>query len=304
MPAFPSAVLPTDSPKIRFKEPFVSEGLNRKANGVIPVGVYRGYEISAFPNGLLQISPDPAKGDSVAVVETLQNFNLTVRTVSSFILDFTGHVTFPVFVVLRVRYQISPSPLTGFTQADILVVNPAINNANPLNLHDDDVKLCEVTALGFMNTPVFNTTIPGSRNQTGGLVTASTSIFGGAKQATRVTDFGVVGAAAVPGTQVSFTLTRTQNVLIMVTSGGLLKSPAGEISEAFILLDGFTTFRIGHNDGSDSGGTVVESGQAAGFVFISLAAGVHTAEIFFTSGPFGGAILSPMSVLVLAAEPI
>ncbi len=174
MPAFPSVTLPTDSSKLRFKEPFISEAQNRKDAGVVPPGIYRGYTPVGKTGQLLDIEVDPASGDSVAVVETLQNYNLTVRTPTKHTLDFNGHATFPVFVVIRTRYQINPipGPLTGITESEILVVDTAVDNLDPGKLHDDDVKIARVLGI-VADVPNFETVIPDDRDDTGGVPTNS-----------------------------------------------------------------------------------------------------------------------------------
>lgn len=177
MAQYPIIQLPADSTKIRFKEPYASEGLNLKLAGIIPCGIFRGFNPSALPNYLLYINTDGVSNDSVAVIETspafsTARFNLTVRTTQQIVLDFMGHnfvESGPLYVVIRAQYAISPSPLVGMTDAKVLAVRTALNNADPKSLHDGDIKICKVIdCSGPGNTPVISMLIPSDRQDNGG----------------------------------------------------------------------------------------------------------------------------------------
>ena len=61
----------SDEVKMRWREPYVTEGLNKKLAGVVPRGIYRGFRL--VPNAgamLVTVQADPTKGDHVAVYET------------------------------------------------------------------------------------------------------------------------------------------------------------------------------------------------------------------------------------------
>ena len=153
--------MPDESVKLRFSEPFVSEGQNFKDSGIIPKGIYNGYTPSAPGSNKLRITVDPARLDSVAVAETVGKHNLTVRYGNILELDFTGH-TFPpdVWVVLRALYSLTPEPFSGLTDAKILTT------ASPLLT---DIKICRVT--GNAGGTITFTTGPGDRDYVGRILT-------------------------------------------------------------------------------------------------------------------------------------
>ena len=175
MSSFAAFTLPLDSTKVRFKEPFVSEALNLKDAGIVPPGIYRGYTPSPQPNYVLNLNVDAVSGDSVAVVETTQHYNLTARSNLQIVLDMTGQVVFPIFVVLRTEYGITPTPLAGFTSSKVMVVQTTIDNGDPQKLHTGDVKLCKV--LGFIGTvPNISQAIPTERQDNGGGLVTQTQL--------------------------------------------------------------------------------------------------------------------------------
>jgi len=118
-----------------------------------------------------------------------------------------------------------------------------------------------------------------------------------------VSDVGVAGGVTVPGSTVSFTLTAPRTVKIEATTGGFRHTASGSAGNAYIFVDGVTLHRIGHVSGSDGGDTLVEAGQAAGWVVTTLGAGAHTAAIR-GEGSGDPVLLHPMQVLVLTGEPI
>ncbi len=126
--------------------------------------------------------------------------------------------------------------------------------------------------------------------------------FSFVKASTPVGDTGVAGTIAIPGTQVTFTLTEAQNILVMVTSGGFIHSVNGSQGHAFIRIDG-VDYRIGHVFGSDGGDFLAESGQCGGFRFMQLGPGTHTAVLLGTGGG-NPTILGPIQLMVWANEPI
>ena len=56
--------------KVRWKEPYASEGLNRKVAVVIPAGVYRGLKLGVSASALSVDLQVDAAGDHVAVQES------------------------------------------------------------------------------------------------------------------------------------------------------------------------------------------------------------------------------------------
>lgn len=187
MATFPIFQLPLGANKIRFKEPFVSEGLNAKVSGIVPKGIYNGYTPVAIGANKLRLALDPVRGDSVGVVDTLQHFNLTVRHTSAIDLDFTAHVVFPVFVVIRTQYQITASPFSGLTDSKIMTVAPA-------SVLPDDVKLCKVT--GILAGAVIFSIVPPDRDDNGGTLVTQTQL--NESNVSKSIHIGAVAPAVLP----------------------------------------------------------------------------------------------------------
>ena len=161
MAIFPMFQLPLQATKLRFKEPFLSAGLNTKFAGIVPVGIYRGFTPNPQPNFQLFINTDGAAGDSVAVIETSDHFNLTVRYVQQVVLDFAGQplLDYPLLVVIRAKYSLVEDPFNGSTDAKVLAVKPTLNNADPLSLNTGDIIICSVTGIGGGNVPTIDTSV-------------------------------------------------------------------------------------------------------------------------------------------------
>ena len=77
--------------KVRFKEPFLTEGINRTGAAVMAPGIYRGFKLIAnVTNNLLTVEDDPTIGDHVLVFETDDGYSIHIRKTSDFTIDFTG----------------------------------------------------------------------------------------------------------------------------------------------------------------------------------------------------------------------
>lgn len=77
--------IPVASIKMRWKEPYVTDGLNKKTAVAVPRGCYRGFglaydDITPGGNYMVKLAGDPTQGDHVAVYETdLNHHSLLVR---------------------------------------------------------------------------------------------------------------------------------------------------------------------------------------------------------------------------------
>jgi len=142
MATFPVYQLPVSANKVRFQEPYVSEGLNYKVAGIFPRGIYNGYSVVAIGANKLRFTVDPVRGDSVAATDTygVPSTCMTVRTTQVIDIDFTGHATFPVYVIIRTLYQLIPAPFSGLTDSKIMTVVAG-------DLRYGDIKLCKVTGI-------------------------------------------------------------------------------------------------------------------------------------------------------------
>ncbi len=223
MATFPIYQLPKSAVKARFNEPRLTEALNLKNAGVIPPGIYRGYDPNPQANFQLFINTDPVSNDSVAVVEMPSFFNLTIRFPQQIVLDFTGHdfgASGDLYVVIRADYSITPQPFAGVTDAKILAIKVG-------DLQQGDLRIARVTGVTG-TTPDISTVIEdGDRDEVTALVTqedfrtrmqiavAEFPVFvGGTQVRTLVHNFGLTGITAIGG---STTLYQTDQGLVLLT---------------------------------------------------------------------------------------
>lgn len=184
MATFITNPLPASDAKIRFLEPYVSNGLNRRTVGIIPEGIYRGFDVSAVGT-TVTVAADVVTMDSVAVCETLDEalvpnqFQLTVRHEGDFILDFSGlgPADYPNAIVLETVYDLTgTAPLTGVTTVTIKVLDL-------VDVLPEHVVLCQTTKVG-PNVIISNTT----REDLGGPLVTPNQLSLGGTQYTEVID--------------------------------------------------------------------------------------------------------------------
>jgi len=134
--------------------------------------------------------------------------------------------------------------------------------------------------------------------------------LGFVKASTMVTsDHAIGGSSVVPGSDVTFTLTVVQDVLIKGQTAGIFGNAFAGQCECFLRhtfdpggADVITDYKIGKQFGSDGGDFLAESTGAAGEFLVSLAVGTHKLEIF-ASGGFSS-IAQPIQTIAIAKEPI
>jgi len=140
--------------KMRWKEPYVSEGLNKKLNGLVPPGVVRGGRLTtSVVNSSVTISADPGTGDSIYSFIDSNGHQLTFRQTGNIVLDLDVG-TLPgttAYIGLEVTYSISAATVVkwrGYSQAEIdadpnivcigSAVVPAVAALIPASDLDDD----------------------------------------------------------------------------------------------------------------------------------------------------------------------
>jgi len=118
--------LATPSPNnasMRFKETYVSDGLNRKSLGSFPAGVVRGGLLETAGAGLnVNISPDPNTGDSVYVFTNVNGRQITFRDSGVRTLNLAAVASTTVFVCLFIDYSTGGPTVVewrAYTQAEI-----------------------------------------------------------------------------------------------------------------------------------------------------------------------------------------
>lgn len=109
--------------KMRWEEPYVSDGLNAKLNGIVPAGVVRGGRLvtggAAFN---LTVMADLESGDSVYSYINAQGRQITFRQVGDVTLDLTALANTTVFIGLEISYVISSATAVAwksYSQAEI-----------------------------------------------------------------------------------------------------------------------------------------------------------------------------------------
>lgn len=100
-----------DETVMRFRQPFTTEGLNKKLAVATPPGIYRGFRLGADQTALLdrvaEIRADPDSSDHVAVYQTATGFSLTIRrTGGAFSVDLSAYTSQRVFVTIFASYAL------------------------------------------------------------------------------------------------------------------------------------------------------------------------------------------------------
>ena len=140
MASFPAVSLTKDKVKVRWREPYTSEGLNAKFTG-IPRGVYLGFTPSETTpsSNILRLAPDGTETLSVLAVKSNTTTALVhIVETANVDLDFTSHSSFPVYVIAKAVYQVGVE-----TTAQIITQAGAPNGRN-------EVGICKITSLGPM----------------------------------------------------------------------------------------------------------------------------------------------------------
>jgi hypothetical protein len=134
--AFPNSEI-----KLRFAEPYVSDGLNAKIAGIIPRGIYRGYNlVPSGPALTAQLDPD-ASNRHLAVYETLLGRSLTLtRSGGPISVPLGAFAGTRVYVVIFAQYTTAVP-----TIAELRVYSVADFNSAP--------EKNELIVLGIVDVP-------------------------------------------------------------------------------------------------------------------------------------------------------
>ncbi len=120
----PTTLLATSAANalIRFKEPYVSDGLNRKNHGVVPAGIHRGGLLETANSGFgVNILAGP-NGDSVYAFSNVSARQLTYRENGTRLLDLAAVANTTVFVCLHIEYStgaLTEPEWRAYTQAEL-----------------------------------------------------------------------------------------------------------------------------------------------------------------------------------------
>jgi len=127
--------------KVRWREPYVSEALNRKFAGIVPRGIYSGFALATHAAPLTVKLVANASSAHVAVYESLTAYSLTInRSGGDIVINMAAFVGQTVYVVLYAVY----SPVTT-TVAEIRLYSEADYNAAP--------EKPELVVFGTVNVP-------------------------------------------------------------------------------------------------------------------------------------------------------
>lgn len=130
-----------DSIKMRWKEPYVTAGLNQKTLAVLPKGVFTGFTpVSTGISWGLTLNVDSVLGFSGANIleTTLNKFCVTLIQSTNISLDLTAQAGTTVFITLDAQYAIGST-----TAAQVKVVDLA-----ELSLNSDLILLAKVSVPG------------------------------------------------------------------------------------------------------------------------------------------------------------
>jgi hypothetical protein len=122
--------------KVRWKEPYASESLNRKFTGVVPRGVYRGLILGTSVSALtVDVLADPSTADHVAVFESETGFSTTYTDAASGTvpIDLSSYAANDVVVItIFVNYTAggtTTAEFRGYTLAEYDALSAAQQRA-------------------------------------------------------------------------------------------------------------------------------------------------------------------------------
>lgn len=112
--------------QVRFKEPYVSTGLNKKLFGLVGAGVVRGGKLQTAGAGLnITIVADSVEGDSIYSYQDLNDLQFTVRQDGNVNLNLAAVAGTTVYVCLYLSYVIGATTVVEwrtYTEAELFTV--------------------------------------------------------------------------------------------------------------------------------------------------------------------------------------
>jgi hypothetical protein len=120
-----------DLVKMRWTEPYVSDGLNKKLNGIVPPGILRGGTLVTAASGLnVRIDADPDTGDSVYSYIDADGRQLTFRQEGNVTLDLATVASSTIYVCLYVEYTISNATIVEWrTYSETELITSPVSEA-------------------------------------------------------------------------------------------------------------------------------------------------------------------------------
>ncbi len=165
---FPSPSIATDNIKMRWREPYVSAGLNKKSAGITASGIYRGFIIATHgSNNTVQLTADPTKLDHLAVAEDTSGFSLTYRdlTGSAYVLALTDASLYSqtVVITLLLNFDVGSATTGTFraytlaewlaladsSKSELVVIGTVINPGSGNVIPEDNITSTYRTVAAF-----------------------------------------------------------------------------------------------------------------------------------------------------------
>jgi len=122
MAVYQSVILSPDAIKMRWKEPYITAGLNTKTLALLPKGVFTGFTVAPNAGYTVDVQVDPVLGIAGAnVLETTGGkYCVTIIQTSTIPIDLTAQAGLTVFIALDAQYAVGAS-----TAAQVRVVDAA-----------------------------------------------------------------------------------------------------------------------------------------------------------------------------------
>lgn len=131
--------------KVRFKEAFLTAGMNEKMTGAVPAGIYRGFKLTTHGSALtVTVEADGIEGDHLAIYTPADGYTLHLRrTTGDFSIDLTALASKTVVLALYADYE---------TATDTSAVIRAYE-LSPSDEYTIAAELAELVTLGTVVVP-------------------------------------------------------------------------------------------------------------------------------------------------------
>jgi len=108
---------------MRYKEPFITGGLNKKFATALPRGVYRGFRLEGPGVGdrVVNIAADDTASDHVAVYQTGTGYSLTLTKSADFLVDLSSYTSETVVIAIYGYYAVGATTtavIRAYTEAE------------------------------------------------------------------------------------------------------------------------------------------------------------------------------------------
>lgn len=116
---------------MKYREPYTTEGLNKKSYGVVPPGVYRGFHLevdAGLGDRTVNVAADEVAEDHLAVVNTTTGHALTVRKSADFVIDLSSYSNTTVVITVYGTYALGSTTavsIRAYTLAEFVALSAA-----------------------------------------------------------------------------------------------------------------------------------------------------------------------------------